>query len=314
MAPIAQAAAGDRPLHAARPAAAGKPPAKPDAKLQPKPRSRRGKPGKPRRAASRQPAAPSRRAEPSRRCARPTRRSPLAERIAIQSDLAWTGDYNGLINGEFSDTTDRRGQGVPEAAASTRRPACSTRRSAPRSPPPPRRSRTQVGWRMVEDRGHRRAARHCRPSRSPNKTRTGKTGTRWSSAQGQVQVETFRIREPGTTLDARVRAAEEGAADAQARATTCCGRTSSSLSGMQGLKKFYVRADVKDGEVRGITILYDQATEGIMDPVVVAMSSAFAPFPACRRRADRPPPQAQGRVRHRHRRQRGRPYPHRPPG
>ena len=28
---------------------------------------------------------------------------PVAERMSIQSDLVWTGDYNGLINGEFSD-------------------------------------------------------------------------------------------------------------------------------------------------------------------------------------------------------------------
>ena len=51
------------------------------------------------------------------------------------------------------------------------------------------------------------------------------------------------------------------------------------LSGTQGLKKFYVRAESRDGEVRGLTILYDQATEGIMDAVTVVMSSAFAPFP-----------------------------------
>ena len=58
---------------------------------------------------------------------------------------------------------------------------------------------------------------------------------------------------------------------------------------MQGLKKFYVRAEIKDGEVRGMTILYDQATEPIMDPVVVAMSSAFTRVPRRRRRrADRP--------------------------
>src|SRR5262245_57311953 len=28
---------------------------------------------------------------------------PLAERVGIQFDLAWTGHYNGLINGEFND-------------------------------------------------------------------------------------------------------------------------------------------------------------------------------------------------------------------
>ena len=50
------------------------------------------------------------------------------------------------------------------------------------------------------------------------------------------------------------------------------------VSGMQGLKKFYVRGAARDGEVRGVTILYDQAEEGTMDPIVVAMSSAFLPF------------------------------------
>ena len=52
------------------------------------------------------------------------------------------------------------------------------------------------------------------------------------------------------------------------------------ISGTQGLKKFYVRAFGKGNEVRGITILYDQAMEGTMDPIVVAMSSAFVPFGA----------------------------------
>eukprot|EP01035_Chromulina_nebulosa_P040432 gene40432-54680_t len=51
------------------------------------------------------------------------------------------------------------------------------------------------------------------------------------------------------------------------------------LSGMQGLKKFYVRGTFRDAEVRILTILYDQATEGTMEPVVIAMSSAFNAFP-----------------------------------
>src|ERR671930_135739 len=28
---------------------------------------------------------------------------PLADRVGIQFDLAWTGHFNGLINGEFND-------------------------------------------------------------------------------------------------------------------------------------------------------------------------------------------------------------------
>jgi Trypsin-like peptidase domain len=58
---------------------------------------------------------------------------------------------------------------------------------------------------------------------------------------------------------------------------------------MQGLKKFYLRGQIKGDEVRILTILYDQATEGTMEPVVVAMSSAFTPFPNSAQ-AGGPPP------------------------
>ncbi len=52
------------------------------------------------------------------------------------------------------------------------------------------------------------------------------------------------------------------------------------LSGLQGLKKFYLRGTFKGDEVRILTILYDQATEDTVEPVVIAMSSAFSAFPA----------------------------------
>src|SRR6185312_10522193 len=52
------------------------------------------------------------------------------------------------------------------------------------------------------------------------------------------------------------------------------------LSGTQGLKKFYMRGQLRGSEARILTVLYDQATEGTMEPVVIAMSSAFDPFPA----------------------------------
>ena len=59
------------------------------------------------------------------------------------------------------------------------------------------------------------------------------------------------------------------------------------LSGLQGLKKFYLRGTFKGDEVRILTILYDQAMENTVEPVVIAMSSAFNPFPA---QAGSPPP------------------------
>ena len=61
------------------------------------------------------------------------------------------------------------------------------------------------------------------------------------------------------------------------------------LSGTQGLKKFYLRGHFKGDEVRILTILYDQATEGTVEPVVIAMSSAFNPFPSGAQIAGPPP-------------------------
>ena len=79
------------------------------------------------------------------------------------------------------------------------------------------------------------------------------------------------------------------------------------LSGLQGLKKFYLRGSFKGDEVRILTILYDQAVENTVEPVVIAMSSAFTPFPIRRGTGD-----AQDRrLRHRHRRFRRRRDPRR---
>ncbi len=61
------------------------------------------------------------------------------------------------------------------------------------------------------------------------------------------------------------------------------------LSGLQGLKKFYLRGTFKGDEVRILTILYDQATENTVEPVVIAMSSAFNAFPAAVQMAGPPP-------------------------
>jgi hypothetical protein len=52
------------------------------------------------------------------------------------------------------------------------------------------------------------------------------------------------------------------------------------LSGTQGLKKVYVRGAFRGDEVRVLTILYDQPSEKAVEPAVIAMSSAFNPFPA----------------------------------
>jgi hypothetical protein len=198
-----------------------------------------------------------------------------ADRIAIQFDLAWTGDYNGLINGESVDRTTaaiktfQRNRKFKETGVLNTQERALLAASA-------KAKQAQVGWSMVDD--AITGARLGLPAKQvPNKSQS-KTGTRWSSAQGQVQVETFKIREPGTTLAAVYEQQKKEPSTRKLEVNLLRGDFFI-LTGMQNLKKFYVRAEFKDGEVRGMTVLYDQATETIMDPVAVVMSSAFMPFP-----------------------------------
>ena len=199
---------------------------------------------------------------------------PLAERVGIQFDLAWAGYYNGLIDGEFTDKSvaavkafqkDRKFKESGVLAAQERALLAALSNG----------KQEQVGWRVVDDKAT--GAQVGLPTKQVPNSSAGTRGTRWYSAQGQVQVETFRIREPGATL---ANLFEEQKKERNRKLEVNLMRNDFFiLSGTQGLKKFYVRAQVRDLEIRGITMLWDPATENIMDPVVVVMSSAFAPFP-----------------------------------
>ena len=105
----------------------------------------------------------------------------------------------------------------------------------------------------------------------------GKSGGRWSSSRGEVQIETFHESAADTTLAALFEQQKKNPTGRKVEYGVLR-PDFFVLSGLQGLKKFYVRAQIKDSDVRGMTVLYDQAMEGIMEPVVVAMSSAFTPF------------------------------------
>jgi hypothetical protein len=122
---------------------------------------------------------------------------PLPERVGIQFDLAFTGHFNGLINGEFNERTaiaiksfqKSIGAGETGILASPERAKLATNSKAVQE---------RVGWAMVDDKVT--GAQLGLPTKQvPRIARSG-SGTRWSSAQGQIQIETFRIRGPGTTL------------------------------------------------------------------------------------------------------------------
>ncbi len=198
----------------------------------------------------------------------------VADRALLQFDLAWIGAYNGLITGEANDKTT--------AAVKAYQKDYRFKETGTLAPPEraqlaalSKEKQDQVGWRMVDDKVT--GAQIGLPTKQVPNSGPGKSGTRWFSTQGQIQVETFRVRGPGTML-ADLFDQQKKEPPGRHIEVNLLRPDFFILSGMQGLKKFYVRAEVRDAEVRGMTILYDQATEGIMDPVAVVMSSAFAPF------------------------------------
>jgi peptidoglycan hydrolase-like protein with peptidoglycan-binding domain len=196
---------------------------------------------------------------------------PVPERIAMQADLIWTGDYNGLADGDFSARTVAAIKAYQKKFKSKETGILNPQERAALAASAKER-REAVGWRLVDDPAG--GGRVGLPGKLlPQNARAG-SGSRWSSVHGETVVETFRV--PGTLAEVFAQQRKEPA-DRRVEYNVMKDDFFV-ISGLQGLKKFYQRAQFKDGEVRGLTVLYDQAVEGTMEKIVVAMSSAFAPF------------------------------------
>lgn len=234
-----------------------------------------------------QPFAPApRRSQVVRRSARPAKPAPSkpppayaaipeAERIAIQLDLIWTGDYNGMANGDF-------GEASVAAVKSFQRNIAGKETGVLNPDERLRLERTaktvqqRAGWKMIDDRTT--GAQLGLPTKLLPQQRATDKGTHWQSRHGQIQVDTFRLAGPSVTLAQAFEQQKKEPRQRKVEYSVLRGDFFV-VSGMQGLKKFYVRAHEKGHEIRGVTVLYDQATEGIMDPVVIAMSNSFEAFP-----------------------------------
>jgi peptidoglycan hydrolase-like protein with peptidoglycan-binding domain len=199
-----------------------------------------------------------------------------AQRLAIQSDLAWTGHYNGAITGEVS--------GRMVAAIKAFQKARGARPTGVLNPQErgilaetAKRRQDKVGWKIITDAGT--GSRLGIPTKLVPQQASDAGGARWTSPTGTVQILLSRRKEANPST-ARLAAQEKKQPAGRKVDYTVVKPDFFVLSGLQGLKKFYVRGTFKGDEVRILTILYDQATENTVEPVVIAMSSAFNPFPA----------------------------------
>jgi peptidoglycan hydrolase-like protein with peptidoglycan-binding domain len=208
-----------------------------------------------------------------------------AERQAIQSDLAWVGQYNGAITGEVSERMvaaikefQKERGGKPTGVLNPQERGALAETA--------RRRQDNVGWKIVSDAGS--GVRLGIPAKLVPQQSSDANGAKWSSTTGTIQIQLARRKEANPTT---AKLAEKEKKEPAGRAVdyTVVKPDFFVLSGLQGLKKFYVRGTFKGDEVRILTVLYDQATENTVEPVVIAMSSAFNPFPSGAQTAGPPP-------------------------
>src|SRR5580704_10510132 len=139
--------------------------------------------------------------------------------------------------------------------------------------PPSQGALAAAGWRIIDD--LITGARLGLPSALVPKTAPARMGSRWTSGQGQIDIETFRLHEGAlaalfdTEKKVRRRTVEHSTLTPD----------SFVMSGMQGLKRFIVRAQSSGSELRGVTILFDQAIEGVMAPIAAVMANTYQGFP-----------------------------------
>jgi peptidoglycan hydrolase-like protein with peptidoglycan-binding domain len=208
-----------------------------------------------------------------------------AERQAIQSDLAWVGHYNGAINGEVSDRMVAAIKAFQKDSGGKQTGVLNPQERGALAEGAKKRQ-DNVGWKVVFDAGT--GVRLGVPTKLVPQQSSDANGAKWSSSTGTIQVQMTRRKQANPTT---AKLAEQEKKEPAGRRIDYSAVKPDFfvLSGMQGLKKFYLRGQIRGDEVRILTILYDQATEGTMEPVVVAMSSAFTPFPNGAQAAGPPP-------------------------
>jgi len=197
----------------------------------------------------------------------------LADRLKIQSALLWSGDYTGSVGGDdpmlaairnYQKRARARVTGVLTSAERANLLAAAKSHE------------DEFGWTIVMDPAT--GVRIGLPTKLVSQVRDAARGTRWSSAHGDVQVETFRIKDSNIKLGALFEQQKKEPSTRKVESSSL--RDDGFLiTGMQGLKIFSVRAYARNGEIRGFTLLFDQMMETIVAPATAAMVSAFSPFP-----------------------------------
>src|SRR6202790_3196412 len=115
-----------------------------------------------------------------------------AERLAIQSDLAWVGQYNGAITGEVSERMvgaikefQKERGGKPTGVLNPQERGMLAETA--------RRRQENVGWKMVTEAAT--GARLGIPTKLVPQQSSDASGAKWSSSSGTIRIELARRKQ-----------------------------------------------------------------------------------------------------------------------
>ncbi len=202
---------------------------------------------------------------------------PEAERKAIQTDLIWTGHFNGAASGSYGPLTFRAINAVKGgrgAADGVLNPA--ERQALAQAA---RVAREAAGFRLIGD--ERTGMRIGIPEKVlPKRETTPNGGSRWQSADGKVTLDTSATP-PGETLESIFEKATAANPNNPGRKITykLLRPDFFVVTGETPTGKFYRRQAFGPQGLRGFSIGYDKALAPGVDKLVIAIAASFEPFP-----------------------------------
>lgn len=202
---------------------------------------------------------------------------PEAERKAIQTDLIWTGHFNGAVSGSYGPLTFRAinalkapARGAPDGMLNPaeRRALAQAAQAA----------RDVAGFRLVAD--DKTGVRIGIPTKILPKRDISPTGSRWQSEDGKVTLDTSATL-PGEPLEAVFEKATAPTPNNPGRKITykLLRPEFFVVTGETPTGKFYRRTAAGPSGLRGFSIGYDKALSSSIDKLVIAIATSFEPFP-----------------------------------
>ncbi|PTM41051.1 trypsin-like peptidase domain-containing protein [Bosea sp. 124] len=202
---------------------------------------------------------------------------PEAERKAIQTDLIWTGHFNGAASGSYGPLTFRAinalkapARGAPDGMLNPaeRRTLAQGAQAA----------RDAAGFRLIAD--DRTGVRIGIPATVLPKRDASPAGSRWQSGDGKITLDTS-VTPQGETLEAVYEKATAPTPNNPGRKITykLLRPDFFVVTGETPTGKFYRRLAAGPSGLRGFSIGYDKALSGTVDKLVIAIASSFEPFP-----------------------------------